>query len=83
MTTLGLFERRGAAVLAVASSLLLLLHFHDRFWWPPDEGNFAHVAERILDGEVLHVDVQDVHAGHINFVNAAAMEWGWSRSTAT
>jgi hypothetical protein len=68
-----LFESHGAAVLALLSCFLLLLHFHDRFWWPPDEGNFAHVAERILDGDALHVDVQDVHAGHINFVNAAAM----------
>jgi hypothetical protein len=69
-----LHARRAAGLLAVAGSLLLLLHFHDRFWWPPDEGNFAHVAERILDGEILQADVQDVHAGHINFVNAAAMQ---------
>ena len=45
---------------------------HDRFWWPPDEGNYAHVAERLLSGEILHRDVQDVHAGYINFINAAA-----------
>lgn len=62
-----------AAWVALAVSLTLLLHYHDRFWWPPDEGNFAHVAERILQGEILHADVQDVHAGHINFLNAGAM----------
>lgn len=51
----------------------LLVRYHDQFWWPPDEGNYAHVAERILDGEVLHADVQDVHPGYVNFMNAGAM----------
>lgn len=51
----------------------LLVHFHDRFWWAADEGNYAHVAERLLEGAVLHADVQDVHPGHVNFANAAAM----------
>jgi hypothetical protein len=31
------------------------------------------VAERLLSGEVLNRDVQDVHAGTINFLNAAAL----------
>ena len=51
----------------------VLVHFHDRFWWAPDEGNYAHVAERVLDGDVLHADVQDIHPGYINFTNAAAL----------
>ena len=33
----------------------------------------AHVAERINRGEVLNRDVQDVHAGYINFANAMAI----------
>jgi hypothetical protein len=61
-----------AAVLAVAGSTALLLYFHDRFWWGPDEGAYAHVAQRILHGEVLNRDVQDMHAGYVNFVNALA-----------
>lgn len=65
--------------LAVAIAALILLTFHDSSWGPADEGNYGHVAERILDGEVLNRDVQDVHAGAINFVNAAAMSiWGRS-----
>jgi hypothetical protein len=52
---------------------LILWHFHDRFWWPPDDGAYAHVAQRILAGEVLNRDVQDVHAGYINFANALAL----------
>ena len=51
-----------------------MYYFHNRFWWPPDEGAYAHVAARILDGEVLNLDVQDIHAGYINFANAL---WLW------
>lgn len=57
----------------LALNAWVLVHFHDRFWWAPDEGNYAHVAERILDGDVLHADVQDIHPGYVNFTNAAAL----------
>ena len=62
-----------ALALALAANALLLAAFHDRYWYPPDDGHYAHVAERLLDGEVLHRDVQEVHGGTINFVNAAAL----------
>lgn len=58
--------------LILATNGLLLWYFHDRFWYPADEGNYAHVAQRLLTGEVLNRDIQDIHAGYINFVNAAA-----------
>jgi hypothetical protein len=58
--------------LIVSANALLLWFFHDRFWYPADEGNYAHVAQRLLAGEVLNRDVQDIHAGYINFVNATA-----------
>ena len=51
----------------------LLWWFHDRTWWPPDDGQLAHVAERLLHGEVLHRDIQDVRPGYVNFINAAAL----------
>jgi hypothetical protein len=60
------------AVLAVLVSAAILWHFHDRFWYPSDEGIFANQAERIASGERLNVDVQDVHAGYGTFLNAAA-----------
>jgi hypothetical protein len=66
------WRRAAALALALAGSALLLFVFHDRFWWGPDEGAYAHVAERILQGDVLNRDVQDMHAGAINFVNALA-----------
>jgi len=62
------------AVFAVAMlvALAVLLHFHDVFWWAPDDGAYAHVAERILQGEVLNGTVQDIHMGYVNFANALA-----------
>lgn len=59
---------------ALAAAAAISIFFYDRFWYPPDEGAYAHVASRILAGEVLNRDVQDVHAGYINFVNAAAFK---------
>ena len=58
----------------VAVNGWLLWFFHDRFWYAPDEGNYAHVAQRVAAGEVLNLDVQDIHAGYINFLNAAAFK---------
>ncbi|HEU4432552.1 MAG TPA: hypothetical protein VFR51_04100 [Pyrinomonadaceae bacterium] len=57
---------------AAGANALLLWFFHDRFWYAPDEGNYAHVAQRLLNGEVLNLQIQDIHPGYINFVNAAA-----------
>ncbi len=51
----------------------ILWWHHDRTWLGPDDGQLAHVAERILSGEVLHQDIQDVRPGYVNFINAAAL----------
>jgi hypothetical protein len=56
----------------MAFAAVVLGHYHDRFWWPPDDGAHAHRADRVLMGEVLHRDIQDLHAGYANFVNAAS-----------
>jgi hypothetical protein len=57
---------------AVIVNALVLWHFHDQHWLAVDEGNYAHIAERLLRGDVLHRDIQDLHPGYVNFVNAAA-----------
>ena len=62
-----------AGLVAMLTASWLLYAYHDRFWYPPDEGNYAHVAQRILEGETLNLQIQDVHPGYINFVNAAAL----------
>ncbi len=61
------------AACAVGANAVLLWFFHNRFWYAPDEGNYAHVAERLLNGEVLNLQIQDIHPGYINFANAAAL----------
>src|SRR5688572_779747 len=61
-----------AFALVLIVSTVLMIAYHNRFWAPADEGKYAHVAERMLLGQVLHRDVQDLHAGYVNFVNAAA-----------
>jgi hypothetical protein len=41
----------------------LLWQFHDRFWWPVDEGVYGYVAQRLLAGDVIHRDLIDLHGG--------------------
>ncbi len=62
-----------ALLFSILFAAVVLWHFHDRFWWPPDEGAYAHVADRIVRGDVLNADVQDVHLGYVNFANALAL----------
>jgi hypothetical protein len=57
---------------ALIANAMLLWFFHDRSWYAPDEGNYAHVAQRLLSGETLNLDVQDIHMGYINFINAGS-----------
>jgi len=70
-------QRQAALLLAAlgtaAVTLGLLVVFHDRFWYPPDEGAYGHLARQVLRGAVLHRDWQDIHAGYVNFANAAAL----------
>ena len=63
-----------AGVVAVLCVALIVVHFHDRFWWPPDDGAYAYVALRLLRGDVLNGDVQDIHAGYVHFIHAAALK---------
>ena len=42
-------------------------------WWGPDDGAYAYVAKRLLEGDVLHRDIQDIHGGYVNFANALAL----------
>jgi hypothetical protein len=51
----------------------ILWWFHDRHWYPSDEGIYGHIAERLLAGEVMNRDVQNFHPGYVDFVNAAAL----------
>src|SRR5688572_3227700 len=61
-------------VVVLAVNSLVLAYFHNRFWWPPDEGAYAHTSDRILSGEVLSKDIEEIHPGYVTFVNAAAFK---------
>ena len=52
-----------AAIFALGIVAALLWHFHNRFWWPADEGVYAYVAQRILAGDRMHLDLIDFHGG--------------------
>lgn len=61
-----------AFLIVIAFNTLVLTYFHNRFWWPPDEGVYAHVADRVQRGEVLNSDVEEIHSGYHNFIHAGA-----------
>lgn len=64
------------SVLLLLSTLItiaMLLSTYNTQWYPPDDGAFALFAERILQGEILNLDIHSVHAGYISFLNAALL----------
>jgi hypothetical protein len=60
----------GLMLLCLAACAVIVWHFHDRFWWPPDDGAYGYIAERLLHGDVLNRDVQDIHPGYVHFLHA-------------
>jgi hypothetical protein len=56
----------------VLISTTIMIIYHNRFWASADEGMYAHVAQRLVLGQVLHRDVQDLYPGYVNLANAAA-----------
>lgn len=61
-----------AATVSLAMVVALVIYFHDQFWWPVDEGVYAYVAQRILAGDRLHIDLIELHGGYGNLLNALA-----------
>ncbi len=59
-------------IATVAAAAFVVFCFHDRSWWPPDEGVYGYVAQRLLRGDILHRDVQDIHFGLVHFLHALA-----------
>ena len=56
--------------ITLALNAVVLTYFHNRFWWPPDEGQYAHIAERVAHGEVLNYDVEEIHTGYLNLFHS-------------
>jgi len=59
-------------LLGLGFTAALLAHFHDRFWWPPDDGAYGYAAQRMLAGDVLNGNLQELHLGYIGFLHVAA-----------
>jgi len=55
-----------------AISAAYLIYFVDRGWIPHDEGSLAHMAERVLHGELPHRDFDEFYTGGLSFLYAAA-----------
>lgn len=62
----------GAALLSLLCVSAIMLHYHDQFWWPVDEGVYAYVAQRANAGDIIHRDLIDLHGGYGNVLNALA-----------
>lgn len=61
-----------AWIVVISINLGLLLYFNNRFWCAADDGLYAHLAERVVHGEVLHKDVQYFCPDFDVFINGAA-----------
>ena len=62
------------ALIAMLGAAVILIYFHDTFWWSADDGVYAYVAERMLNGAVLHRDIQDLHAGYIHWIHVLSFK---------
>ena len=64
------FWRLTGFVTAVGLSAVLVGSFYDRGWHFDDDGVFAYMAWRLLEGDVLTRDFADIHPGLLNFFHA-------------
>lgn len=58
--------------LLIFSSFLVLITRRNIIHFP-DDGAYGVVARAILNGKVLQLDIQDVHAGYVNFINTFSL----------
>jgi hypothetical protein len=73
MTTETTLHRLSAVFLAILA-MMMVWQFHDQNWWGPDDGAYAHIAERLLKGEILNGTIYDIHFGLIHFIHAASFK---------
>ena len=63
--------QRVLALLMLAASLAYLVPFVPRGWVPHDEGMLGQSAERVMRGELPHVDYQEPYTGGLSWLYAA------------
>ncbi len=67
-------QRALGLVVALLLAAPILIYFHDRSWIPADDGQYAHIADRIQQGEILHRDVYDLHGDYVHWIHAASLK---------
>jgi hypothetical protein len=65
---------RVSAIFLAILATMMVWQFHDQNWWGPDDGAYAHIAERLLKGEVLNGSIYDIHLGLVHFIHAATFK---------
>ena len=66
-------HRLSGICLAILATMMMW-QFHDQNWWAPDDGAYAHIADRLLKGEVLNGSIYDIHFGLVHFIHAATFK---------
>jgi hypothetical protein len=68
----GTRHHAGTALLSLLCVSAIMVHYHDQFWWPVDEGVYAYVAQRANAGDIIYRDLIDLHGGYGNALNTLA-----------
>lgn len=66
-------ETLASLALSVLGGALSIWTVLDRGWVPFDEGTIAQAAERVLHGQLPHLDFTDPYTGGLTYVHALAM----------
>ena len=56
-------------IICLVCSFSVCWFFHDKGWLRRDAGYFGYISQRMLEGDIIHRDIQVLHAGLINFLN--------------
>jgi hypothetical protein len=65
------FAAPALAIVVLVTVALTAFAFHDRAGWLPDDGVYAYGAWMLTEGQVLHRDIQEIHAGYVTLLHAA------------
>src|SRR5207249_4865233 len=61
---------RAVGVLMVVAAIVYLSYFVGRGWIPHDEGMLGQSAERVLRGDIPHVDYEEMYTGGLSWLYA-------------
>lgn len=68
------FLRWVGLIVVLAVNAILITSFYDHSWMPSDDGHYLHVADRLADGQVLNLDVEEMHPGYVHFIHSWALQ---------